>query len=240
MSTSDQNNTPQPADATETIQRTILIIDDEPVNAHLISQLLKQHNVIVALNGYDGIDMALDQRPDLILLDINMPGMRGFEVCERLRANPVTVDTPILFLTTVDALEDKVRGFAVGGHDYIVKPYSKEEVVARVNTHLALRHLRLDLEERNRQLLRYKGVLEQLVVERLTRVAEAGSRSGEFHSLLTIIETIAQIDDGHRGTAAVPRVTAELDKIREDVRDMIRRLGPSLRHLREVLDASKM
>ncbi|MEO5373953.1 MAG: response regulator [Alphaproteobacteria bacterium] len=237
MTTPTPSNTLTQTSA-DTRQQTILIVDDEPVNAHLISQLLKQHNVIVALNGTDGIDMALDQRPDLILLDINMPDMLGFEVCERLRANPITHDTPILFITTMDAIEDKIRGFAVGGFDYIVKPYSKEEVVARVNTHLSLRNLRTDLEDRNRQLLRYKGVLEQLVVERLSRVADVGTRSDEFRSLLTIIETIAQIDEGNRGEAANRRITDELTGIKDEVRGIIRHLGPKLRHLREVLDAA--
>ncbi|MFN3076292.1 MAG: two-component system response regulator [Alphaproteobacteria bacterium] len=231
----DQNASPSPHGIR---QYTILVIDDEPVNAHLISQLVQEHEVIVALNGTDGINMALDQRPDLILLDINMPDMLGFEVCRRLRMDPTMQDVPIIFNTTLDATEDKIRGFEAGGVDYVVKPYAKEEVVARINTHLSLRAAKLDLESQNRQLLRYKGVLEQLVVERISGTAGHPPREGDYGSLITILETVAQLDEGHRATSHDPEVVKELDSTRSFVRDVIRSLGPRLRRLRELLAAA--
>ena len=144
-------------------RQTILVIDDEPVNALLIWQLVGEHEVISAENGTEGIAKALELTPDLILLDINMPDMQGFDVCTRLRADPRTRSVPIIFITTMDAVEDKVRGFAAGAVDYIVKPYSKEEVVARINTHLLLRKLQVKAEERNKKITTHMEVLEQLV-----------------------------------------------------------------------------
>ncbi len=218
-------------------QTTVLIVDDEPVNAHLISKLLVGYEVIVALNGRDGISMAVDEKPDLILLDINMPDLTGFEVCENLRANPVTRDIPIMFLTTMDAAADKVRAFEVGGNDYIVKPYSKEEVAARVNAHLGLRRLHLQMESRNRQLLRYKEFMEQLLVERLTGDCGSSPEDSDFRNLLTVIETLAQVDEAQRETAT-PEIIAELEEIRAEVRKITTRLNPLLKKLRRDLEAA--
>ncbi|MEO5373838.1 MAG: response regulator [Alphaproteobacteria bacterium] len=190
-------------------RKTILIIDDEPVNGHLINELLPQHEVLWVENGTEGIEMAINERPDLILLDINMPDMLGFEVCRRLRAAPVTQDTPIIFITTMDAIEDKIRGFEVGGMDYIVKPYSKEEVVARVNTHLLLRSLRSDLEDRNQKLTHFKGVLERLV--------------------LMMTEANGRVYENLRAASASLGASEELDKAKETVHGMIVTLETELR-----------
>ncbi len=215
--------------------QTILIIDDEPVNAHLISQLLEGHEVIVALNGTDGLNMAVDQEPDLILLDVNMPDMLGYEVCEKLKANPVTQDIPVLFNTTMDATEDKIRGFEVGGVDYIVKPYSKEEVVARIHAHLGLRAMQKKMESRNRQLLRYKGFMELLLVERMsaTHVGEGD----EFRALMALLETVAELSEAHGDSPPTDGIANELNQVRGDVGTIITELGPKLRKLRKAFES---
>src|ERR687885_514258 len=92
------------------------------------------------------------QSPDLILLDIHMPGMNGYEVCQRLKANPNTQDIPVIFISALNEVFDKVKAFTVGGVDYITKPFQVEEVVARVETHLAVQRLQKSLQYKNDKL----------------------------------------------------------------------------------------
>jgi len=140
---------------TSTLQE-ILIVDDTPANLKLLSQILtvNGYNVRVAVNGAQAltsIDMA---QPDLILLDIKMPGMNGFEVCQQLKANPKTQDIPVIFISALDDLQDKLDGFNAGGLDYISKPFQIEEVLARVNAHLYIRRARQILESNNQRMQR--------------------------------------------------------------------------------------
>ncbi len=137
---SNQPATPFPKD--------ILIVDDALTNLRLLSQLISRqgHKVRAVTNGERALEAVQASLPDLILLDIVMPGMDGYEVCERLKADERTRDIPIIFISALDAIEDKVRAFDVGGLDYIPKPFQAAEVLARLNTHLALRELSISLE----------------------------------------------------------------------------------------------
>jgi PAS domain S-box-containing protein len=121
----------------------ILIVDDIPFNLKLLSTLLGNHNfkVSVASNGKTALKMAELKYPHLILLDVMMPGIDGFEVCQQLKANPKTQDIPIIFLTALSEMASKVKGFELGGVDYIIKPFHPKEVLIRVKTHLHLSHL---------------------------------------------------------------------------------------------------
>ena len=121
-------------------RKTILIVDDTPTNIGIISSVLKDaFRTKVATNGEKALALAsADDRPDLILLDITMPGMDGYEVCRRLKANPATRGIPVIFLTAKTEAEDERQGFEVGAVDYIHKPFSAPIVLARVNTHIAL------------------------------------------------------------------------------------------------------
>ncbi|MGZ5874249.1 MAG: adenylate/guanylate cyclase domain-containing protein [Bradyrhizobium sp.] len=121
-------------------RKTILIVDDTPTNIGIISSVLKDSfRTKVATNGEKALVLAsADDRPDLILLDITMPGMDGYEVCRRLKANPATRGIPVIFLTAKTEAEDEEQGFEVGAVDYIHKPFSAPIVLARVNTHIAL------------------------------------------------------------------------------------------------------
>ena len=116
----------------EQIRVNVLVADDDPYLADLLATGLRfvGHEVEVATDGHDAIVKATDHRPDVILLAVMMPGYDGFEVCRRLRADGI--DTPIMFLTAKDAVADKVGGLGLGGDDYLTKPFSLEEVVARV------------------------------------------------------------------------------------------------------------
>ncbi len=116
----------------------LLIIDDQPDSVALLVSYLEDRavEILVALDGPDGLEKAAAGRPDLILLDLFMPGLSGLQVCERLRTDPRTRDVPVIFLSASAAIEDKLHGFALGAVDYITKPFSEEEVLARVFVHL--------------------------------------------------------------------------------------------------------
>ena len=122
----------------------ILIVDDEIPNLRLLSELLRRegYQVRPANSPQLAIDSALAQPPSLILLDVRMPEMDGFEVCRRLKQDERTRYIPIIFISALQEVQDRVRGFEAGGVDFITKPFLKEEVIARVRTHLELHRLR--------------------------------------------------------------------------------------------------
>jgi len=133
---------------------TVLIVDDEPENIQVISDFLENQGieVMVAKNGYDGISRAKKGQPDLILLDIRMPDMDGYEVCHRIKSDESIKNIPIIFMTGLTELDDKLKAFACGGVDYVTKPYQKSELLARVSVHLQLRNLQKELSEKNMTL----------------------------------------------------------------------------------------
>jgi len=134
----------------------ILIVDDVEDNIEILGDLLTfdGYNVQIARSGESALKRVRESRPDLILLDILMPGMDGFEVCERLKADANNSDIPVVFVSSMTDLESKVRGFKIGGVDYINKPFQHAEILVRVNTHITLLRLRKDLEMRNAELER--------------------------------------------------------------------------------------
>jgi sigma-B regulation protein RsbU (phosphoserine phosphatase) len=131
----------------------ILVVDDTPANLRLLSGMLAEqgYKVRSVINGQMALTAAQAAPPDLILLDINMPEMNGYEVCERLKTDERTGDIPVIFISALDAIEDKVKAFHVGGLDYVTKPFQFEEVLARVETHLSLRRLQRQLEQANKR-----------------------------------------------------------------------------------------
>jgi signal transduction histidine kinase len=132
-------------------ESTLLIVDDRQENLSVLFEYLNHmgFRVLVAESGQDALDLVQESPPDLILMDIMMPGMDGFETCRRLKSNPAAADTPVIFVTSLSEAVDKLKGFEAGGVDYITKPFQQEDVVARIATHLNLRRLRKDLEEKN-------------------------------------------------------------------------------------------
>ena len=134
----------------------ILIVDDTPANLRLLSQMLTErgYKVRAVLSGPQALMAAQAAPPDLILLDIRMPEMDGYEVCQRLKTGEQTRDIPVLFISALSETEDKIKAFTAGGVDYITKPFQFEEVLARVQTHLALRNLHRQLQAANAELAR--------------------------------------------------------------------------------------
>jgi phosphoserine phosphatase RsbU/P len=142
-----------------TAQKLILVVDDTPLNISVISGALKDtYKTKVATNGEKALALAsAEEKPDLILLDIMMPGMDGYEVCSRLKADPATSEIPVIFLTGQTSAEDETRGFEVGAVDYVHKPFSPAVVKARVRSHILLREARAQLAA---QLLALNNELE--------------------------------------------------------------------------------
>lgn len=133
---------------------TILVVDDNPDNLRLIAGILNEHNYKVRLapNGERALATTRKEAPGLILLDIMMPVMDGFQVCRQLKQDKETAGIPVIFISALDETIDKVKAFSLGGVDYITKPFKSEEVLARVRTHLTLRFLQLQMEKKNAEL----------------------------------------------------------------------------------------
>ncbi len=149
------------------IKGEILVVDDSRENLQLLSKILtaEGYKVRLAVTGELALASIEARQPDLVLLDVCIPDMSGYEVCRRLCQNKKTQHIPVLFITVMGSLEDKVKGFAVGGRDYIVKPFQQEEVLARVNAHVALSKMHSKLErlvqDRTRELIRINEQLER-------------------------------------------------------------------------------
>ncbi|MCP4690166.1 MAG: response regulator [Desulfobacterales bacterium] len=132
----------------------IQIVDDNTENLKVLSNILRKngHDVRLAISGELALKSIRTHPPDLILLDIMMPDTDGYDVCERLKAEKRTRDIPVIFISALNETVDKVRAFSAGGVDYITKPFREEEVLVRVETHLTLRSLQKELEEKNARL----------------------------------------------------------------------------------------
>lgn len=147
---------------------TILVIDDSPTNLEVLHATLENagYEVIVEMDGNSGIEQVKNNPPDLILLDVMMPGIDGFETCRRLQADPSTNEIPIIFITALSDSGEKVKGLNLGAVDYITKPFNQKEVIARIQLHLKLRQLNLELDEQKQQL-------EKRVQERTAELFQA-------------------------------------------------------------------
>ncbi len=149
----------------------ILIVDDTPQSLGLLEKMLrnKGYHVFAMTSGEAAIQVASGSRPELILLDVIMPGMDGYEVCGKLKEKPELKDIPVIFLSALNETEDKLKGFSSGGVDYITKPFQLAEVEARVKTHLTISKLQQELEKHNANL-------ETIVADRTEKLAAAYKR----------------------------------------------------------------
>ncbi|MCP4696352.1 MAG: response regulator [Gammaproteobacteria bacterium] len=150
---------------------TLLVVDDMPANLSVLLTYLDELNfrVLIAEDGEDALEKAAHTKPDIILLDVLMPRLDGFETCRRLKADPQTSEIPVIFMTALTETVDKVKGFEIGAVDYITKPFQQEEVLARINTHLTLKRQAEQLRDSER-------ILEQRVREKTKELAEAHER----------------------------------------------------------------
>jgi len=182
----------------------ILAVDDVPANLDVLSQSLEAdgYNVLVATSGETALDLVRRIEPDLILLDVMMPGIDGFETCRRLKAQENTQDIPVIFLTARSELEGVLEGFLAGGIDYISKPFQKEEVLIRIRTHLERTRLAKDLANLNAHL-EQKVEERTLQLQQKVRELEGKDRIAQhlltFHTLqetlALVLEVIADVLD---------------------------------------------
>ena len=150
----------------------ILLVDDDPTNLDILRNTLDGHGykLMAATSGEDALRVALRARPSLVLLDVLMPGIDGYETCRRLKEDPATADAAVIFLSALEDAREKVRGLKAGAVDFVTKPFEPEEVLARVHTHLTVQRLQRQLAGRNAELQRELAVAQELLTEARRRV----------------------------------------------------------------------
>ena len=181
--------------------QVVLIIDDDPDNLHVAVEHLEafQLEVLTARDGATGVRRAREVAPDLILLDVTMPGIDGYEVCRRLKSSTQPVACPIIFMTASQDVDDRMRAFELGAVDYITKPFDARELTARVNLHLRLESLQQALERQNGELEARFAELSVQLTEHLQRAREAmgdGQASAHVDAALAILEA-PRVTDAH-------------------------------------------
>ena len=169
----------------------ILVVDDDATNIDILRQILggRGYRLFVSTSGENALEVARRVRPLLVLLDVVMPGIDGYETCRRLKADAETRDAAVMFLSALEETRDKVRGLEIGAVDFISKPFQGEEILARVETHLTLQRLRRQLEARNQELARELDVAQELLSDARRRVE--GALLGESPAIRALRESIA-------------------------------------------------
>lgn len=221
----------------------ILVVDDHPGNIRVVAAMLQpNYNVLAANNGLRAIKIAEEAEPDLIILDVMMPEMDGFTVCEKLKSNEKTKDIPIIFITAKTEIDDVVKGFTLGGCDYISKPFNPEELFVRVNTHIELKKSKEllqkyieELEAKNKELdkMSKTDYLTELVnrrfmIERIKEESVRNERNDEKISLLMCdIDDFKRVNDiyGHEtGDLVIKEVTKTIKSVVSE-NDVVSRWG---------------
>jgi diguanylate cyclase (GGDEF)-like protein len=239
---------------------TVLIVDDTPANVGILVEYLedRQVRVAVAQEGEEGLARAEFVQPDLILLDVMMPGMDGFETCRRLKASAATRDIPVIFMTALTETPDKLAGFAAGGVDYVTKPFQIDEVWARVTTHLALRSAQRRLAEQNTQLqqeiaLRRRAeadlhaandLLEARVAERTAELVSTNARLEQKIADYNQAERRIDFMAHHDALTGLPnrllledRINQAIAQARRHQEEMVAQLHIDLDHFKTINDS---
>jgi PAS domain S-box-containing protein len=199
----------------------ILVVDDQPINLRFLSNLLtdRGYTVYRAICGQLALNAAATYSPDLILLDIRMPGMDGYEVCQKLKATAATAQIPVIFLSVLDDVNDKLHAFRVGGADYIAKPFQVEEVLARIDKQVALQKLQQQLKEQNAKLQQSQLLLASVLNSSIDGVAAyAAARNSEGDIVdfkwLPIDRAAAKMSDRSFNELIGKSLLAEMPQIR--------------------------
>lgn len=174
---------------------SILAVDDTGASLKVLSDILRREGYAVrsALSGELALRSALHEPPDLMLLDIRMPDMNGFEVCQQLKSHPATRDVPVIFISGLAETDDKVRGFELGAVDYVTKPYQREELLARVATHVNLRRMQRQVSAQNEELRQYREQLEDRVALRTAELQESNRKLGLMSFALDLVHEAAYL-----------------------------------------------
>lgn len=197
----------------ETSGPKILIVDDTPANIDVLDLFLEKegYKISIAQSGESALDLADRISPDLILLDVMMPGIDGFETCRRLKSNDKTSDIPIIFITARNESADIIKGFSMGGVDYITKPFSQEEVCARVHLHLKLKTLMAALETKNQKLADLNDLKNKFL----------GMASHDLRNPISTIQGFSKILLDHGETLAEDAKKEFLQSIHKVSNDML-------------------
>ncbi|MBF0194437.1 MAG: response regulator [Magnetococcales bacterium] len=212
------------------IKPSILIVDDSPDNLHLLKDILvEEYTVRPAINGKLAIQLAgMEPQPDLILLDIEMPEMDGYEVCRQLKKNVNTSDIPVIFVTAKSGDENELEGLQLGAVDYITKPINAHIIKARVKTHIALRNLYYEKEEKSRQLYEVK---EQLAAS----LEEYSAAQERFNGLVqTIPDIVYKIDSKGMFTF----LNKSVERLGYSQSELIGKHFTQIIHITDIKDAS--
>src|SRR5687768_9599423 len=150
----------------------LLVVDDTPKNVKLLVDILtaRGYNVVTAASGAEALSQVEAERPDLVLLDVVMPEMSGYEVCRKLRSNPATQLLPVVMVTALDPGEERIKGIEAGADDFLTKPINQAELLARVKSLLRIRALHAKVEDQARQLAEWNSRLEERVVEQVAQL----------------------------------------------------------------------
>lgn len=194
-------------------RQTILVVDDTRANIGFLLETLSQagYRVRVAPDGETALEQVQYAAPDLMLLDVMMPGIDGFETCRRLRNLPNLSQLPVIFMTALSDAQDKVRAFAAGANDYVTKPFQAEEVLARVRVHLARRMLEFELEEANRELESRVAARTAELTAALAEVQSLKARLQQENRYLK--QEIAELNHGGEIIGSSPALRAVLSQV---------------------------
>jgi signal transduction histidine kinase len=242
----------------------ILVVDDTPTNLEVISDILTEvgYTVATAIDGERALKRLQTYLPDLILLDVQMPGINGFETCQQIKSNPTTASIPIIFITALSDTESKVQGFSLGAVDYITKPFQEAEMLARINTHLQLQHLRQHLEQCvAERTLELQTALDRLRQSQLQLVQSekmsalgnliagvaheinnpVGFIAGNLEPAQDYILDLLKIINGYQNEQSCPSIALQdlieridLDYVREDLPKLIASMQEGVNRIRNI------
>jgi len=210
---------------------TILVVDDTPANLQLLESILQEkgYTVRAAISGQMALKAVRHQPPDVILLDINMPAMNGYEVCRELKSDPLLAEIPVIFVSAAVETADKLHAFEEGGVDYVTKPFQPLEVLARVETHLTLSRVRRELEDKNRELEQAMNDLRlaQTQLVQSEKMAALGLlTAGIAHELNNPLNFIAASVQGLKKTVApVDELMALCQLLPQEAGDAVERIA---------------